>query len=116
MKNNDTHQLAKTLRRNQSDAERNLWSKLRNAQMNGVKFRRQQPVGNYIVDFITFDKNLIIEVDGSQHDAPDQKKKDEERTRYLESRDYRVLRFWNNEVLQNLEGVASKILECLGEI
>lgn len=89
---------------------------MRNAQLGGVKFRRQQPVGDYFVDFISFEKNLIIEVDGGEHNEPAYMKHDEERTRYLEDRGYRVMRFWNNEVLQNIEGVVHQILEALGEI
>ena len=101
------------MRRSQSDTERSLWRRLRNAQLNGVKFRRQQPVGNYIVDFISFEKNLVIEVDGSQHNEPTFIGDDQERTRYLESRGYQVIRFWNNEVLGNMEGVIHRILEAI---
>jgi very-short-patch-repair endonuclease len=115
MKNNHLTILAKDLRRNQSDAERNLWSRLRNSRISGVKFRRQQPIGDYIVDFISFDKKLIIEVDGGQHNEPTNSKDDRVRTEYLESRGYRVIRFWNTDIIQNVEGVIHKILETLAD-
>ncbi len=105
---------ARTLRRSQSDAERKLWSILRNSRLDGVKFRRQQLVGVYIVDFISFEKNLVIEVDGGQHNDPSTAREDVERTSNLKSRGYRVIRFWNNDVLQNTQGVVQKILEALG--
>jgi very-short-patch-repair endonuclease len=115
MKNKRLTILARDLRRNQSDAERNLWSRLRHSQLNSVKFRRQQPVGDYIVDFISFKKKFIIEVDGGQHNKPVSTNDDEERTKYLENRGYKVIRFWNHDVLLNLEGVVRKILEMLAE-
>jgi very-short-patch-repair endonuclease len=113
MKKKNQTEMAKNLRRNQSDAEKKLWSRLRNTQLNGVKFRRQQSIGDYIVDFISFEKNLVVEVDGGQHNESVSIKDDQRRTRYLESRGYRVIRFWNTEVLQNIEGVVLKILESL---
>jgi very-short-patch-repair endonuclease len=102
---------ARTLRRNESDAERKLWSKLRSRQFQNLKFRRQQPLGKYIVDFVSFEKKIIIEVDGSQHDRPGNIEHDAQRTRYFENEGYIVLRFWNNDVLTNIEGVGLKILE-----
>ena len=78
----------------------------------GAKFRRQQPVGPYIVDFINFDSSLIIEIDGGQHND-EVRKKDEDRMMWLQNRGYRVIRFWNNEVLQNIDGVLEKILAAL---
>ncbi|MDO8636801.1 MAG: endonuclease domain-containing protein [Dehalococcoidia bacterium] len=115
LKNPHETKLARSLRRNQSDAERNLWSTLRNSQIDGVKFRRQQPIGNYIVDFISFDKKLIIEVDGGHHNEEPVKILDEQRTKYLESRGFRVIRFWNDDVLTNMDGVFLMIKEVLGE-
>jgi very-short-patch-repair endonuclease len=109
-------QFARNLRRHETDAERNLWSRLRNGQVAGMKFRRQQPIGNYIVDFICFEKRLIIEVDGSQHTDPLIEARDQDRKISLESGGYRILRFWDNEVLTNIEGVLSKILSALNEI
>lgn len=104
---------ARRLRREQSDAERNLWAVLRNGQVAGVKFRRQQPIGKYIVDFVTFDKKLIIELDGSQHSQSLARNLDAQRTKWLESQGFRVLRFWDSDVLMNLEGVYTKIEEAM---
>lgn len=87
--------------------------KLRNRQLEGVKFRRQQPIGPYIVDFASFEKKLVIEIDGGQHSEEKVKKRDTERTAWLKERGYRILRFWNNEVLTNLEGVLKRIREAL---
>ena len=94
---------AKQLRKNSTEAEKVLWSKLRYKQMGGHKFRRQQPIGPYIVDFVNFEKKLIIELDGGQHIA--NKEKDLKRDEFLRLQGYTVLRFWNNEVFQNLEGL-----------
>jgi very-short-patch-repair endonuclease len=104
---------ARQLRNNQTEAEKILWSKLRDKQIDGVKFRRQQPIENYVVDFVSFEKRLIIEIDGGQHDEAEIKKKDEQRTAWLEKDGYRVIRFWNNDVLMNIEGVLIKIKEAL---
>ena len=105
---------ARELRQGQTDAEGVLWSRLRNKQLEGVRFRRQQPVGLYIVDFASFEKRLIIELDGGQHNEGTMKRRDEERAACLEEQGYRVLRFWNNEVLMNMEGVLERIREVLG--
>ena len=104
---------ARALRRNQTDAERILWNQLRNLQLDGVKFRRQHPIGNYIVDFVSLDRKLIIELDGGQHNEEQVKEKDEQRTKWLESEGYKVLRFWDNDVLSNTEGVILLIQEAL---
>jgi very-short-patch-repair endonuclease len=93
------------LRRSSSKAERKLWNVLRRHQMEGVSFRRQQPIGPYVVDFFCPHAKLVIEVDGGQHADDRAVIRDDKRTHWLESRGYRVLRFWNNDVLQNLEGV-----------
>jgi very-short-patch-repair endonuclease len=98
---------AKRLRANMTDAERRLWSKLRRKQMNGRRFRNQVSIGPYIADFAFLEIRLIIEADGGQHSID--KADDEIRTRWLESEGYRVLRFWNNDILQNLEGVLESI-------
>jgi very-short-patch-repair endonuclease len=111
MKNKRLTILARNLRDKQTDAERNLWSKLRRSQLNGVKFRRQQPVGDYIVDFISFEKRLIIEIDGSQH--IESTMNDSVRTEYLESQGYQVIRFWNTDIMQNIEDVIDEILITL---
>jgi very-short-patch-repair endonuclease len=105
--------LARGFRQRQTDAEKALWMKLRNRQLEGVKFRRQQPMGSYIVDFASFERKLIIEIDGGQHNVDRTREGDEERTVRLKERGYRVMRFWNNEVLTNLEGVLERIREAL---
>lgn len=99
---------ARQLRKNATDAEKLLWSLLRNRQLEGLKFRRQHPIGEYIADFCSVENKLVIELDGGHHAL--QEEKDTERTNEIEKLGYKVLRFWNNEVLQNLEGVASTIL------
>jgi very-short-patch-repair endonuclease len=78
-----------------------------------VKFRRQQPVGEYIVDFACFEKKLVIELDGVQHNIATNRAQDEARTTALERQGYRVLRFWNNDVLTNIDGVILTIIESL---
>ena len=94
---------ARDLRKTMTDAERRLWSRLRQKQLDGFRFRRQQPIGPYIVDFFCPEAALIIEVDGGQHASTEAE--DEARTRWLAARGYRVMRFWNNDVLGNIEGV-----------
>ena len=92
-----------------TDAERVLRSHLRAKRLNNLKFRRQQPIGNFIVDFICFEKKLIIEVDGGQH--MENEKADLERTQWLNEKGYRVIRFWNNDVLQNFSGVFKELMK-----
>jgi len=99
---------AKRLRRDQTDAERALWFRLRDRRLNGMKFRRQATVDGYVVDFLCANANLIIEVDGGQH--AERQEDDAKRTTDLEARGYLVLRFWNNEVLQNIDGVVETIV------
>lgn len=82
--------------------------------MEGVKFRRQQPIGSYVVDFASFETKLMIELDGSQHNEDRTRERDEERTITLRERGYQIMRFWNNEVLANPEGVLEVIREALG--
>ncbi len=98
---------ARALRNQPTIAEQHLWQHLRGKQINGVKFRRQQTIGGYIVDFISMEKKLIIELDGGQH--AEQADYDAARTAYLESAGYRVLRFWNNQVLQQTLDVLTEI-------
>ena len=98
---------AKELRRNGTEAEAKLWSHLRNHQLHNVGFRRQHAIGNYIVDFCAPRSKLIVELDGSQH--LEQKEYDTERTQFLEFHGYKVLRFWNNEVLKAIDGVIREI-------
>ncbi|MEN8245794.1 MAG: endonuclease domain-containing protein [Thermodesulfobacteriota bacterium] len=103
---------AKSLRHNATQAERTLWRHLRAKQMDGIKFRRQQPIENYIVDLVSFEKRLVIELDGGQH--AQHKEKDIQRDRFLVENGFKVLRFWNNEVLSNIDGVLETIRrECL---
>jgi len=100
------------LRKNMTDAERVLWFRLRSRQVEGRKFRRQHPIGRYVVDFVCLERRLIVEVDGSQHmDNPN----DEIRTRWLEREGYKVLRFWDNEVLMETDAVMEVIKEAVEE-
>lgn len=101
---------AKRLRREMTDAEQKLWSALRGSQLGGAKFRRQQPIGPFIADFVWQERRLIIEADGGQHEGSSA---DLRRTAFLESKGYRVLRFWNNDILNNLDGVARLIANSL---
>ena len=102
---------AKDLSHNQTPAEIKFWTHLRAHRLADVHFRRQHAIGNYIVDFCAPRKKLIIELDGSQH--LEQQEYDKERTKYLESKGYRVIRFWNNDVMNNLESVLTAIWEAL---
>ncbi|WP_211259128.1 endonuclease domain-containing protein [Dyella japonica] len=102
---------ARSLRVGQTDAEQLLWHHLRNRRLQGWKFRRQNEIGLYVVDFVCPDAGLVLELDGGQHG--DQLIYDEARTRKLEEQGYRVLRFWNNDVLTNTESVLEVILEAL---
>ena len=100
---------ARKLRQNMTDAEGKLWTQLRDRRFENLKFRRQQPIGRYIVDFMCIEKKLIIEVDGGQH-AID-KNEDTQRDRWLEEQGFTVMRFWNHDVLVNLKGVMEKIYD-----
>ncbi len=105
-----TIKTAKALRKRPTDVEMLLWRHLRAKQLKGLKFRRQQPIGRYIVDFVCFENRVIIEVDGGQHTA----ETDGERDEWLIGQGFRVLRFWNNEVLANTQGVLEVIIDsCL---
>ena len=104
---------ARELRKNATDAEQLLWKILRNRQIEDLKFRRQHPVTPYVVDFFCHEANLIIELDGGQHNGTEQQSKDEQRTQFLESKGYRVLRFWNHDILQHTEAVVQTILQTL---
>ena len=103
--------IARRLRETPTDAEKKLWSRLRENQVGGFRFRRQQPIGDYVVDFFCPDTNLIVEVDGGQH--AETIGRDDMRTGWLESKGYRVVRFWNDEVLGNIDGVVERIHEAL---
>ena len=102
---------ARPLRRNATDAERLLWDRLRNRQLAGHKFRRQATVGPYIVDFLCLDARLVVEADGGQHSE----EKDKARTAFLTTRNLRVIRFWNHDVLANIDAVLEAILIALAQ-
>ncbi|MCH7713874.1 MAG: endonuclease domain-containing protein [Chloroflexi bacterium] len=104
---------ARTLRKNLTDAERALWKQMRMRQIGGYKFRRQQPIGKYIVDFVNFEKKVVVELDGGHHSQ--QVDYDTTRTAWLEAKGYRVMRFWNNQVLEEIEAVKEVILDFLNE-
>src|SRR3989304_4993164 len=101
--------LPKELRLRQTEAEKILWYKIRDRQLGGVKFRRQQRIGSYIVDFVCLENKLIIEIDGGQHNETPTKESDERRTQWFKVRGYQVLRFWNNDVLGNMEGILENV-------
>ena len=101
---------AKRLREHSTDTERHLWRYLRNRQIESFKLRRQQPVGSYVVDFVNLEKKVVIELDGGQHALdPGDKIRDE----WLKAEGYKVLRFWDNQVFSNLEGVLEPIRDAL---
>src|SRR5687768_9981682 len=103
--------LVRKLRRNQTDAELKLWRAIRNGRIRNLKFRRQHAIGPYIVDFICPEMRLIIELDGGQHN--ERILQDQERTLFLERQGFRVLRFWNHQVLNEFESVLEKIYRDL---
>jgi very-short-patch-repair endonuclease len=102
---------ARKLRSNATEAEQKLWSRLRKRQLYGFQFRRQYSIGPYFADFVCLEARLIVEVDGSQH--ADQKEQDELRSAFLRTNGYRVMRFWNFEVLSNVDSVIERIAEVL---
>jgi very-short-patch-repair endonuclease len=102
---------AKSLRSSQTEAEQRLWYYLRARRFSGLKFKRQKPVGNYIVDFVCFSPKLVVEVDSSQH--AEQEQYDDHRDRWLRNEGFIVLRFWNNQVLGDTEAVLGSIRETL---
>ena len=103
--------LAQRLRSSATDAERHLWRHLSRRQLGGYKFSRQMPVGPFICDFMCREARLVVEVDGGQHDRFEER--DRQRTAFIESEGYRVIRFWNSEVLGSLDGVLVAILQAL---
>ncbi len=110
-----TKPFARWLRTNMTPAELKLWGYLRRRQLDH-RFRREVPIGNYIIDFATLPTGLAIEVDGGQHYARSQRENDRQRTRYLESLGFTVIRFNNHEVLTNIEGVIERIAEKPAEL
>jgi very-short-patch-repair endonuclease len=111
----DKTNISRGLRRNATIAEQRLWYRLRSRSLYGMKFVRQEPIGSYIVDFVCREKRLIIEVDGGQHA---ENERDVVRDQWFRDHGYRVLRFWNNEVIQNIEGVLETIASTvqMGEL
>ena len=102
--------IAKILRKRPTNAEKVMWRHLRSKQVEGFKFRRQEPIGEYVVDFICYEKRIIVEVDGGLHSAG----KDINRDKWFVGQGFKVLRFWNNEVLKNIQGVLEVIRKhCL---
>ncbi len=102
-------QRARALRQRSTDAEKLLWRYLRAKQLGGVKFRRQEPIGKYIVDFVCFSHRLVIELDGGQHTQPRERLSDQQRDAWLREQGFKVLRFWDGDVLRNIEGVVETI-------
>jgi very-short-patch-repair endonuclease len=102
---------ARQLRANATEAEQKLWSRLRKKQLDGFQFRRQYSIGPFFVDFICLEANLVIEVDGSQH--ADEEDQDERRSGFLRANGFRVLRFWNFEVMSDVDSVVERIAEVL---
>jgi len=90
-----------------------LWSRLKNKSFKNLKFRRQHPIGKYIVDFVCIEKKIVIELDGWQHKKKDHRKYDDERSAYLQKQGYGVIRFWNNEINNELDIVLMEIEKCL---
>ena len=107
----ETTSNARSLRDDMTLAEKKLWQAMRGKQLDGLRFRRQHPIGPYIADFACIDKSLVIELDGGQHQ--DQVAYDEQRTAFMVQQGWQVLRFWNNDVLNNLEGVLMKAIDFL---
>ncbi|WP_411834658.1 endonuclease domain-containing protein [Pseudoxanthomonas mexicana] len=105
------NRLQRQLRNNATDAERRLWRELRGRQLEGCKFRRQHPFGDYILDFACLERKVVVELDGGQH--ADNAAHDAIRSRALEKAGFTILRFWNNEVFGNIEGVVEVILNAL---
>jgi very-short-patch-repair endonuclease len=108
LKNARLQKYARALRHNQTDAERKLWEQVRNRRLAGFKFKRQHSIGSYIADFVCIEKQLIVELDGGQHAK--QISYDAEREAFLSTKGYCVLRFWNVDVLTNMEGVIATVL------
>jgi very-short-patch-repair endonuclease len=104
---------ARDLRQSQTDAERKLWWRLRDRRLTGFKFRRQHPIGPFVVDFCCTEAKLVVELDGGQHAL--QRHCDAARTEFLDAQGYRVLRFWNNEILTNPDGVLQRVGLALRE-
>ena len=103
------YHIARTLRKNSTKEELILWKILRNRQFYNLKFKRQFPIGEYIVDFVCEEKKIVVEIDGGQHNTEDNIIKDLSRTKFIESKGYKVIRFWNNDIRENLDGVFQEL-------
>ena len=103
---------ARKLRRDSTEAEKQFWLHVRNRQIRGAKFRRQWPIAEFIVDFCCPEQRLVVEIDGGQHA---ESQHDVERTKKLEETGYRVMRFWNNDVVENIEGVIDRLTKALAD-
>jgi very-short-patch-repair endonuclease len=97
------------LRKQSTEAEKKLWQKLRRKQFQGLRFRRQYPLGPYFGDFVCLPARLVVEVDGASHTDFDQVQHDERRTHWLVSQNFHVLRFWNSDIFENIDGVIERI-------
>src|SRR5262245_20580521 len=106
-------QAARDLRQHMTDAEQCLWRCLRGKQLDGFRFRKQHPIAHFVLDFYCPAVRLAIELDGAQHNTSPGRASDDERTRYLNVRGIRVLRFWNHEVVQDLPGVLQRVWDAL---
>ena len=104
---------ARTLRKNSTIHEKRLWNLLKNRQFHNLRFKRQAPIGEYIVDFVCPEIRLIIEIDGGQHNIPENIEYDNQRTNFLKNRGYHVIRFWNNDIYKNIDGVLKEIEKYL---
>jgi len=106
-------ELARKLRKNSTPQERTMWNMLRNHQFYGLEFKRQYPIGDYIVDFICREKKLVVEIDGGQHNEDLNIRADSVRTQYLNNKGYKVIRFWNSDIDNNIESVYKELMrEC----
>jgi len=106
---------ARKLRRDQTKAESLFWHEVRNRSFYNLKFKRQVPIGKYIVDFCCEEQKLIVELDGDQHAKAESREYDVQRSEFLEGQGYRVLRYWNNEIYNNIDGVFADIERCIGD-
>lgn len=116
MRNPTTQNHAKNLRQNLTKAEAIIWNYLKGKKVEGVKFRRQLPAGNYIADFAAIEIKLIIEIDGATHSSDDRVEYDNARTEFLSSQGWRVIRVWNNDIYSNLNGVLQSISQIVYEL
>ena len=107
-------QNARNLRNNMTEQERKLWNIIRNRNFYGYRFLRQYVIGQYIVDFICREKKVVIEIDGGQHNESENIEYDKQRTKYLENKGYKVIKFWNNDIDSNIEGVYQHLQNVFG--